>query len=78
MTRWTLLLPALLVACSEPTAPTVECQGTLEVTVTVTRFGADTAVVCAFPTDSTPPPQPPDTCRKRHRHDHHHHPRGHR
>ena len=81
MTRWTVLLLPVVLACREPTAPTVDCQGRLEVTITVTRFGTDTTVACVFPRDTLPPPPPPppdDDCDDDHGHGHgRHHKHGH-
>lgn len=80
MTRAWLVVALLLAACADPTAPTVRCDGELEVTITVTRFGQDTTVACVFP---PPPPDPPgDDCDddhglhhgRHHRHGHHDHP----
>jgi len=77
-----LLALPLLLACTEPTAPTVDCQGELEVTIRVTHQGSDTTVACVFP--PVPPDTvylpPPDDDEHDPHHDHrdHHHPRGHR
>lgn len=86
MKAWGLGLALALVGCGDATAPTVDCQGALEVTIRVTRLGADTTVVCAFPRDTLPPEPPDDDCDddhghghgRHHRYGHHDHPRGHR
>jgi len=66
----------LVLGCTDPTAPTIDCQGSLEVDVHITRFGSDTTVACVFP---EPPVEPPcdDDNEDHHYHRHHHH-RGHR
>ena len=80
--RLTLLAcAALLIGCSEATAPTVDCQGELQVDIHVRRFGTDTTVACVFPRDTTPPepPRPPCDDDDEGHHGHHHHKhRGHR
>jgi hypothetical protein len=68
-TRMALLVLLLVVGCTETTAPTVDCRGTLEVTIQVHRLGADTTVACVFPVDTTTTPLPPPP---HHRHHHHH------
>ncbi len=87
MKRWLLLALPLVFACTDSTAPAVECWGELKVVTTETRFASDTAVVCWFPPDTLPPVDPPgdDDCdddhghghKRHHKHGHHDH-RGHR
>jgi len=61
------VLAIAVVACSDTTAPSVNCKGSLEVDIHTTKFGSDTAVSCVFPppdTVYTPPDTiftPPDT-----------------
>jgi hypothetical protein len=69
MKRWTVLLLPLVVACTDPTAPAVRCEGALVVHITITPLVTDTAVVCTFPVDSTPPTPPPPGGHHHH-HDH--------
>lgn len=71
-----VLIVLMLAACSDSTAPAIDCQGELQVDIHVRRMYTDTTVVCAFPRDTTPlPPEPPcdDDDEGHHGHDHHHH-----